>query len=97
MSLEAKRFRHVAIAIPVFAIAGIVTVSPRQKSTESQQPDVAHSATVVGRRCRSARQSLADLGQELVSVTRLGQWRSGCGKAQGKVDYRFFMDNVNYP
>ena len=46
MALEAKRSRHVAVAIPVFAIAGIVTVSPSQKSTESQQPDVEHHETL---------------------------------------------------
>jgi hypothetical protein len=55
MPLEAKRFRHVAVAIPVFAIAGIVTVSPRQKSPQSQQPDVAHGHTVVGRRAAANR------------------------------------------
>jgi hypothetical protein len=35
MPFEAKRSRHVAVAIPVFAMAGIVTMSPRQKSTQS--------------------------------------------------------------
>jgi hypothetical protein len=52
MSFEAKRSRHVAVAIPVFAIAGIVTMSPRQKSTESQQPDVEHHETLIGWRRR---------------------------------------------
>jgi hypothetical protein len=36
MPVKLQRSCHVAVAIPVFAIAGIVTVSPRQKSTESQ-------------------------------------------------------------
>jgi hypothetical protein len=35
MPLEAKRFGHVAVAVPVFASAGIVTMSQRQQSTES--------------------------------------------------------------
>jgi hypothetical protein len=34
MPFEAKRFRHVAVAIPVFAIAGLVAVSPRQESVQ---------------------------------------------------------------
>jgi hypothetical protein len=52
MPVEAKRFRHVAVAIPVVAIAGIVTVSPRQKSAEPQQPDLAYHQTLIGRRGR---------------------------------------------
>jgi hypothetical protein len=51
ISLEVKRSRHVAVAIPIVAIAGIVTLSPRQKSTEPQQPDLAQSETIVAR-CR---------------------------------------------
>jgi hypothetical protein len=42
MPLELKRSRHVAVAIVVFAIAGIVTVSPRQQSVQPQQPDVGY-------------------------------------------------------
>jgi hypothetical protein len=52
MPLEAKRFRHVAVAIPVFAIASIVTVSPREKSPHPQQPDVAYRQTLIGWRAR---------------------------------------------
>jgi hypothetical protein len=52
MPLEAKRFRHVAAAIPVFAIAGIVTVSPRQQSLQPQQPYFADNETVIGWRFR---------------------------------------------
>ena len=52
MPLEAKRFRHVAVAIPVFAIAGIVTVSPRQQSLQPQQPDLAYHQTLIGWRFR---------------------------------------------
>jgi hypothetical protein len=36
MALEAKRFRHVAVATPVLAIPDIVTVSPRQQSLQPQ-------------------------------------------------------------
>jgi len=32
MPLEAKRFRHLAVAIPVFAIPGIITACPRQET-----------------------------------------------------------------
>ena len=46
--VEAKRCGHGAIAIAVVAIAGIVTLSPCQKSTESQQPDVADHETLIG-------------------------------------------------
>jgi hypothetical protein len=41
MPLEAKRSRHVAVAIPEVRVSRVVAVSPRQQSTESQ-PDVAH-------------------------------------------------------
>jgi hypothetical protein len=43
MALEAKRSRHVAVAIPAFAIAGIIAVSLRQQCAQPQQQDVAHS------------------------------------------------------
>ena len=43
MPLEAKRSRHVAVAIPVVAVASLVTVNPRQQSPQPQQPDVAQS------------------------------------------------------
>ena len=50
MSFEAKRFRHVAVPIPVFAIAGLVIASPRYKSPEPQQPDVSYHQALIGRR-----------------------------------------------
>ncbi len=52
MALELKGFRHVAVAVPVLVIAGIVTVSPRQKSPESQQPDLVHNKHGLGRHRR---------------------------------------------
>jgi hypothetical protein len=52
MPFEAKRSRHVAVAIPVIAIAGIVTAGPRQKGAESQQPDFAQHQIFIGRRDR---------------------------------------------
>jgi hypothetical protein len=52
MTLEAKRFRHVAVAIPVFAVDGIVTASPRQQSVQPQQPDLAYHQTLICWRCR---------------------------------------------
>ena len=52
MSFEAKRFRHVAVAIPMVAIAFIVTVSLCQQRTQLQQPDVAHHETLFGWRRR---------------------------------------------
>ena len=48
MSIEAKRSRHVAVAIPELRIRRGIAVSPRQKSTESQQPDVAYHQAVIG-------------------------------------------------
>jgi hypothetical protein len=50
MSFEAKRSRHVAVAIPQLRVSRGIAVSTRQQSTESQQQDVARSYTVVGRR-----------------------------------------------
>jgi hypothetical protein len=52
MTLVAERYRHVAVVIPVFAIAGIVTASPRQQSVQPQQPDLAYHQTLIGRRGR---------------------------------------------
>jgi hypothetical protein len=40
MVLEAKRFRHVAVAIPEVRVSGGIAVSAGQQSPESQQPDV---------------------------------------------------------
>ncbi len=50
MPLKLKPFRHRAAAIPVFAIAGLVTVRLSHQGAQPQQPDVAHSQAVVGRR-----------------------------------------------
>jgi hypothetical protein len=52
MPLEAKRSRHVAVAVPLVAIGSVVTVSTRQKSTESEHPDVAHHEILIGWRGR---------------------------------------------
>ena len=40
MSLEAKRFRHVAVAIPEVRVSGGIAVRPRQESPQPQQPDL---------------------------------------------------------
>jgi hypothetical protein len=48
MPLEAKRFRHVAVAIPEVCVSRGITVSPRQESPESQQPDVSYQQTLIG-------------------------------------------------
>ena len=42
MPLEAKRFRRVAAVVPEVRVSRGIAVSLCQKSTESQQPDVAH-------------------------------------------------------
>jgi hypothetical protein len=52
MAIEASCFRHRAVAIPVFVTAGIVTASPRQKSPQPQQPDLAYRQTLIGWRGR---------------------------------------------
>jgi hypothetical protein len=48
MPLEAKRFRHVAVAIPIFRVGCGIAASPRLKSPQSQQPDVAYRQTLIG-------------------------------------------------
>ena len=45
---ETKGFRGLSVLIPWFAIAGLVTVSPRQKSPQPQQPDLTYHQTVIG-------------------------------------------------
>jgi len=47
MALEAKRSRHVAIAIPEVCISRIA-VCPRQQSPQPQQPHVAYHQTLIG-------------------------------------------------
>jgi hypothetical protein len=42
MPLEAKRFRHVAVAIPKVRIRYGIAASPRQQSPQPQQPDLAY-------------------------------------------------------
>jgi len=43
MSFEAKRSRHVAVAIPEVCISCGIAVNPRQKSTQLKEQDVAHN------------------------------------------------------
>src|SRR5882757_9745159 len=50
MPLEAKRFRHVAVAIPEVRVGRGIPVSPRKASPQPQQPDLAHRETAVGLR-----------------------------------------------
>jgi acyl-CoA synthetase (AMP-forming)/AMP-acid ligase II len=52
MTLEAKRSRHVTVGIPKLRITRVVAVSPRQKSPQPQQPDVAYHKTLIGWRGR---------------------------------------------
>ena len=52
MSLEAKRFRHVAIAIPEVRVSRGIVASPCQQSPQPQQPDVAYHQTLIGWRGR---------------------------------------------
>ncbi len=48
MPLEAKRFRHVAVAIPQVLVSPGIAVRPRHQSPQPQQPDLAYHQTVVG-------------------------------------------------
>jgi hypothetical protein len=50
--VEAKRFRHVAVAIPEVRVRCGIAVSPGQQCAQPQQQDVAHSYTVVRPRGR---------------------------------------------
>ena len=47
MSLETKRCRHVAVAMPIAAIGLIVTMDSCQQCPQPQQPDVAYHRTLV--------------------------------------------------
>jgi hypothetical protein len=49
MSLEAKRSRHVAVAIPKVRVRRGIAVRLRQQSPQSQQPDVTYHQTLIGR------------------------------------------------
>jgi hypothetical protein len=50
--LEAKRCRHVAVAIPIVAIGDLIAFRPCQQRAQPQQPDVAQNQTLVGWRGR---------------------------------------------
>ena len=52
MPFEAKRFRHVAVAIPQVHVGRAIAVSARQQSPQPQQPDVAYHQTLIGWRGR---------------------------------------------
>ena len=52
MPLEAKRSRHVAVAIPEIRVRRGIAVSPRQESPQPQQPDLAYHQTLIGWRFR---------------------------------------------
>jgi hypothetical protein len=52
MALEAKRSRHVAVAIPEVCISRDITVSPRQQSPQPQQHDLSYHQTLIGWRSR---------------------------------------------
>ena len=49
MPLEAKRFRHVAVAIPELRIRLGIAVSPRQQSPQPQQRNLEQYESRVGR------------------------------------------------
>jgi hypothetical protein len=48
MAIELKGFRHVAVAVPIRAVGGLVSASTGQKSVQSQQADLAYHQTVIG-------------------------------------------------
>jgi hypothetical protein len=52
MSLEAKRSRHVAVAIPEIRISRVIAVRLRQKSPQPQQPNLSYRQTLFGWRGR---------------------------------------------
>jgi hypothetical protein len=52
MPFKLRRFRHVAVAIPIVAMGGLVAVSPRQQSPQPQQPNLTYHQTVIGGRGR---------------------------------------------
>ena len=51
MPFEAKRFRHVAVAIPEVAIGGFVTTRPGQQRPQPQPGDFVQNEPWIGR-CR---------------------------------------------
>jgi hypothetical protein len=46
MPLEAKRFRHVAVAIPQVVVAGLLTAGACQQCPQPQQPDITYHQSV---------------------------------------------------
>ena len=52
MPLEAKRFRHVAVAIPKVCVGRIITTRPRQQRPQPQQLDVSYHQALIGWRGR---------------------------------------------
>ena len=59
MPLEAKPFRHVAVAIPELRIRRGVAVSPRHKSPQPQQRNLEQYESRVGRlRCQPVERGL---------------------------------------
>jgi hypothetical protein len=52
MPFVAKRFRHVAVAIPEVRVRCGIALSPRQQCPQPQQPDVAYHQTLIGWRGR---------------------------------------------
>ena len=46
MALEAKRSRHVAVAIPIVAVGILVTTCPRQQRAQPHQPDITDNQPV---------------------------------------------------
>jgi hypothetical protein len=52
MPVKLKRCRHVAVAIPIVAIGGVVAMGSCQQSPQPQQPDVAYHQTLIGWRGR---------------------------------------------
>jgi hypothetical protein len=52
MPFKTKRFRYLAVAIPIVAIASVIATSPRQQSPQPEQPDLTYHQTVFGWRSR---------------------------------------------
>jgi hypothetical protein len=52
MSLEAKGFRHVAVAVSTIPMCGPIAAHTGQQGTQPQQPDLVHNEPLIGRHCR---------------------------------------------
>jgi hypothetical protein len=81
MSFEAKRFRHVAVAIREVCISRGIAVSPRQESPQPQQPDVAYHQTLIGWRGGKP-QSRSGIASDEIGC---GDGGPVCGIARGGV------------